>query len=160
MCHNPIIYLQPRTRSYNLCVGVIGTFGCVTRAHSSSGEIIEIGLTISPPVSSPCPQLNPPGLTTPRRFLDLLFDSSSQTLLEVAADPKRLGAEIGFPLHPAKWAFERIGLKPLTPYATHIGRCLSNAELRIAALQVWCSFVGQRTDITVPVRSGLLLLRT
>ena len=29
-------------------------------------------------------------------MLDLLFEASSQTLLEVAADPKRLGAEIGF----------------------------------------------------------------
>jgi hypothetical protein len=29
-------------------------------------------------------------------LLDLLFDASSQTLLEVAADPQRLGAEIGF----------------------------------------------------------------
>jgi hypothetical protein len=28
--------------------------------------------------------------------LDLLFEASSQTLLEVAADPQRLGAEIGF----------------------------------------------------------------
>jgi hypothetical protein len=41
-------------------------------------------------------ELNPLALTTPRRFLDLLFEASSQTLLEVAADPKRLGAQIGF----------------------------------------------------------------
>jgi len=41
-------------------------------------------------------ELNPLGLTSRRRFLDLLFEASSQTLLEVAADPKRLGAEIGF----------------------------------------------------------------
>jgi hypothetical protein len=41
-------------------------------------------------------ELNPLGLTSPRPFLDLLFDASSQTLLEVAADPQRLGAEIGF----------------------------------------------------------------
>ena len=40
-------------------------------------------------------ELNPLGLTSPRPFLDLLFDVSSQTLLQVAADPKRLGAEIG-----------------------------------------------------------------
>jgi Putative transposase/Transposase zinc-binding domain len=40
--------------------------------------------------------LNPLGLTSRRPFLDLLFDASSQTLLEVARDPKRLGAEIGF----------------------------------------------------------------
>ena len=41
-------------------------------------------------------ELNPLALTTPKRFLDLLFEASSQTLLEVAADPKHLGAEIGF----------------------------------------------------------------
>jgi hypothetical protein len=41
-------------------------------------------------------ELNPLALTTPRRFFDLLFEASSQTLLEVAADPRRLGAEIGF----------------------------------------------------------------
>lgn len=29
-------------------------------------------------------------------MLDLLFEASSQTLLEVAVDPKRLGAQIGF----------------------------------------------------------------
>ena len=41
-------------------------------------------------------ELNPLALTTPRPFLDLLFEASSQALLEVAADPNRLGAEIGF----------------------------------------------------------------
>ena len=41
-------------------------------------------------------ELNPLALTSPRPFLDLLFEASSQTLLEVAADPSRLGAEIGF----------------------------------------------------------------
>jgi len=41
-------------------------------------------------------ELNPLALTSPRPFLDLLFDASSQTLLEVARDPQRLGAEIGF----------------------------------------------------------------
>jgi hypothetical protein len=41
-------------------------------------------------------ELNPLALTSPRPFLDLLFEASSQTLLEVAADPKWLGAEIGF----------------------------------------------------------------
>jgi Putative transposase/Transposase zinc-binding domain len=41
-------------------------------------------------------ELNPLALTTPRRFFDLLFEASSQTLLEVASDPKRLRAEIGF----------------------------------------------------------------
>lgn len=41
-------------------------------------------------------ELNPLALTTPSRFFALLFEASSQTLLEVARDPKRLGAEIGF----------------------------------------------------------------
>jgi len=41
-------------------------------------------------------ELNPLGLTSPKPFLDLLFDTSSQALLEVARDPERLGAEIGF----------------------------------------------------------------
>ena len=41
-------------------------------------------------------ELNPLALTSPTSFLDLLFDASSQSLLEVAADPQRLGAEIGF----------------------------------------------------------------
>ena len=41
-------------------------------------------------------ELNPLGLTSPRPLLDLLFDASSQALLEVAQDPERLGAEIGF----------------------------------------------------------------
>jgi hypothetical protein len=41
-------------------------------------------------------ELSPLALTTPKPFFDLLFEASSQTLLEVAADPKRLGAEIGF----------------------------------------------------------------
>ena len=40
--------------------------------------------------------LNPLALNPPARFYDLLFEASSQTLLEVAADSKRLGAEIGF----------------------------------------------------------------
>ena len=41
-------------------------------------------------------ELNPLGMTSPRPFLDLLFDASSQALLEVARDPDHLGAEIGF----------------------------------------------------------------
>ena len=41
-------------------------------------------------------ELNPLALTSPRPVLDLLFQAVSQTLLEVAADPQRLGAEIGF----------------------------------------------------------------
>jgi hypothetical protein len=54
-------------------------------------------------------ELNPLALTTPRRFFDLLFEASSQTLLEVAADPKRLGAEIGFLSILHTWSSNLLG---------------------------------------------------
>jgi hypothetical protein len=41
-------------------------------------------------------ELNPLALENPARFYHLLFSARSQTLLEIAADPKYLGAEIGF----------------------------------------------------------------
>ena len=41
-------------------------------------------------------ELNPLALTSRRPVLDLLFEAVSRTLLDVAADPQRLGAEIGF----------------------------------------------------------------
>lgn len=40
-------------------------------------------------------ELNVLVLENPREFYDLLFAASAQTLLEVAADPRHLGAEIG-----------------------------------------------------------------
>ena len=40
-------------------------------------------------------ELNVLALQNPREFYDLLFTASAQTLLEVAADPRHLGAEIG-----------------------------------------------------------------
>lgn len=40
-------------------------------------------------------ELNVLALDNPRRFYDLLFHASAQTLLEVAANPNHLGAEIG-----------------------------------------------------------------
>ena len=40
-------------------------------------------------------ELNPLALTTPALFYDLLFSTTAQTLLEVAANPQHLGAEIG-----------------------------------------------------------------
>jgi hypothetical protein len=40
-------------------------------------------------------ELNPLALANPRWFYDLLFDSAAKTLLEIAADPKHLGARIG-----------------------------------------------------------------
>jgi predicted Zn-ribbon and HTH transcriptional regulator len=40
-------------------------------------------------------ELNMLALENPRVFYDLLFTASAQTLLEIASDPKHLGAEIG-----------------------------------------------------------------
>ena len=40
-------------------------------------------------------ELNVLALDNPRQFYDLLFTASAQTLLEVAADPQHLGAQIG-----------------------------------------------------------------
>ena len=54
-------------------------------------------------------ELNPLALTSPRPFFDLLFEASSQTLLEAAADPRRLGAEIGFLSGPAYVEFQPAG---------------------------------------------------
>ena len=54
-------------------------------------------------------ELNPLALTSPRPCLDLLFQASSQALLEVAADPKRLGAEIGFLSILHTWSSNLLG---------------------------------------------------
>ena len=40
-------------------------------------------------------ELNVLALQNPRLFYDLLFTATAQTLLEIAADAKHLGAEIG-----------------------------------------------------------------
>lgn len=40
-------------------------------------------------------ELNPLALANPKWFYGLLFDSATKTLLEIAADPKHLGAKIG-----------------------------------------------------------------
>jgi hypothetical protein len=53
--------------------------------------------------------LNPLALTSSRPFLDLLFESSSQTLLQVAADPNRMGAEIGFLSILHTWSSNLLG---------------------------------------------------
>lgn len=41
-------------------------------------------------------ELNPLGLKNQRWFYNLLFQAASQTLLQLAADPRRLGGQIGF----------------------------------------------------------------
>jgi hypothetical protein len=54
-------------------------------------------------------ELNPLALTSPKVIFDLLFEASSQALLEVAADPKRLGAEIGFLSLLHTWSSNLLG---------------------------------------------------
>ncbi len=54
-------------------------------------------------------ELNPLALTSPGPLFDLLFEATSQTLLEVAADPKRLGAEIGFLSILHTWSSNLLG---------------------------------------------------
>ena len=41
-------------------------------------------------------ELNPLALTNPALFYDLLFSATAQTVLEAAANPEHLGAQIGF----------------------------------------------------------------
>jgi hypothetical protein len=48
-------------------------------------------------------QLNPLCRDNARLLYDLLFQTASQTMLEVAADPKHLGARIGFLAILHKW---------------------------------------------------------
>ena len=54
-------------------------------------------------------ELNPLALTSPRPFLDLLFEASSRTLLDVAAAPQRLGAHIGFLSILHTWSSNLLG---------------------------------------------------
>ena len=46
-------------------------------------------------------QLSALALQNKRVIYDLLFRATSETLLEIAADPKRLGAKIGFFCRPS-----------------------------------------------------------
>jgi hypothetical protein len=54
-------------------------------------------------------ELNSLALTSPEAVFELLFEAVSQTLLEVAADPKRLGAEIGFLSILHTWSSNLLG---------------------------------------------------
>jgi hypothetical protein len=55
------------------------------------------------------PQLAP--LALQKVIYDLLFRASAETLLEVACDPKHLGAEIGFFTALHTWN-QKLGLHP------------------------------------------------
>ena len=54
-------------------------------------------------------ELNPLALTSPKPFLDLLFEASAQTLLQVATDPDTLGADIGFLSILHTWSSNLLG---------------------------------------------------
>jgi hypothetical protein len=56
-------------------------------------------------------ELNSLALANPQWFYDLLFDSASKTLLEIAADPKHLGARIGALAVLHTWG-QTLGLHP------------------------------------------------
>src|SRR6202167_951096 len=57
------------------------------------------------------PQLAPLALQNKKVIYDLLFRASAETLLEVAGDPKHLGAEIGFFTVLHTWN-QKLGLHP------------------------------------------------
>src|ERR1700687_2537048 len=57
------------------------------------------------------PQLAPLALQNKKVIYDLLFRASAETLLEVACDPKHLGAEIGFFTVLHTWK-QKLGLHP------------------------------------------------
>src|SRR6202163_3766187 len=57
------------------------------------------------------PQLAPLALQNKKVIYDLLFRASAETLLEVARDPKHLGAEIGFFTVLHTWS-QKLGLHP------------------------------------------------
>ena len=69
---------------------------CQTREHWLAARERELLATNYFHVVFTTPhELNPLALDNPRPFYDLLFTASAKTLLEIAADPKHLGAEIG-----------------------------------------------------------------
>jgi Putative transposase/Transposase zinc-binding domain len=57
------------------------------------------------------PQLSPLALQNKKVIYDLLFRASAETLLEVARDPRHLGAEIGFFTVLHTWS-QKLGLHP------------------------------------------------
>ncbi len=57
--------------------------------------------------------LNPLFLTDPKTLYSLLFRTTADTLLEIAEDPKHLGAKIGFLAILHSWS-SNLGLHPHT----------------------------------------------
>jgi hypothetical protein len=86
-------------------------------------------------------ELNPLALANPRWFYSLLFDSVARTLLEIAADPKHLGAKIGVLSVLHTWS-QTLQLHP------HVHCIVPGGGLSPDG-QRW---VGSRSDFFLPVQ--------
>jgi putative transposase/transposase-like zinc-binding protein len=86
-------------------------------------------------------QLNPLAISHPRLLYNLLFQCASQTLLEIAADPKHLGARIGVLAVLHTWS-QKLTLHP------HVHGIVTGGGLSIDG--DW--WVGCRPSFFVPVR--------
>ncbi len=86
-------------------------------------------------------ELNPLAVSHPRLLYDLLFRCASETLLEIAADPKHLGARIGILAVLHTWS-QKLTLHP------HVHCIVTGGGLSIDG--DW--WVGCRPDFFLPVR--------
>lgn len=86
-------------------------------------------------------ELNPLALSNPEWFYNLLFDCASKTLLEIALDPKHLGARIGVLAVLHTWS-QTLGLHP------HV-HCIVPGGGLSADGQSW---VGSRPAYFLPVQ--------
>ena len=87
-------------------------------------------------------ELNPLALANPKWFYDLLFSSASKTLLEIAADPKHLGAKIGVLAVLHTWSQTQL----LHPHV----HCIVPGGGLSADRQHWVS--SRRPDYFLPVQ--------
>jgi len=88
--HRRIAYNSCRNRHCPKCQGS----ACAQWMQARADELLPVPyfhLVFTLPAA-----LGPLALQNPRLLYGLLFQAASQTLLEVAADPRHLGAEIGF----------------------------------------------------------------
>jgi Putative transposase/Transposase zinc-binding domain len=88
--HRRIAYNSCRNRHCPKCQGA----ACARWMQARAAELLPVPyfhLVFTLPAA-----LSPLALQNPRLLYGLLFQAASQTLLEVAADPRHLGAEIGF----------------------------------------------------------------
>src|SRR5215210_2003948 len=86
-------------------------------------------------------EFNPLALSNPRFLYDLLFRCASETLLEIAADPKHLGARIGVLAVLHTWG-QKLTLHP------HLHCIVPGGGLSLKGDQ----WVGSRSDFFLPVR--------